>query len=376
MEDRIIRYLEGEATAADKQALEAWLKESAENERMFRSYYDAWSLSHQLHVDPQAAWKKLKRAKSSSLRRKRYVWWAAAACAVVVAGMAWMFNYSDAPRKGIKELAARYHPATQGEDILLVLSDERQIEVKDKKETMVSYSGHALHVDHQPVADTPDAMAVNQLIIPYGKRGTVVLEEGTKVWLNAHSRLVYPVRFEKGRREVYVEGEAYLEVSRDEKRPFIVRTDRLHVQVLGTHFAISDYPGEAQSQVVLVSGAVRVGMEAARDRSVVLSPREKYALSAEGEASIAPVPDTDVYTSWTRGIYQFEHTSLTSLAKLLERFYGCRIRLDTSIGALTCSGKLRLNEHCRQVLDGFAETLPIRIEEQTDNTYYITAIPE
>ena len=82
-----------------------------------------------------------------------------------------------------------------------------------------------------------------------------------KIWLNANSRLIYPTRFTGESREVFVEGEIYLEVSPDKSRPFIVRTDRMNVEVLGTSFAVSAYKQESHSRVILASGAVNVYSE-------------------------------------------------------------------------------------------------------------------
>ncbi len=88
---------------------------------------------------------------------------------------------------------------------------------------------------------TDEEHSFNQLIVPNGKRSTLALEDGTKMWINAGSRVIYPNKFKKNKREIYVDGEVYMEVARDEERPFVVKTNMLDVQVLGTSFNVMAY---------------------------------------------------------------------------------------------------------------------------------------
>ena len=96
------------------------------------------------------------------------------------------------------------------------------------------------------------------MIIPKGKRTRLTLADGTHLWANSGTRVVYPSHFEKNHREIYVEGEVYLDVFRNEDAPFIVRTKDFQIQVLGTSFNVSAYPSEGVSSVVLVEGSVNV----------------------------------------------------------------------------------------------------------------------
>ena len=110
------------------------------------------------------------------------------------------------------------------------------------------------------------AMAMNQLIIPYGKTSEVLLPDGTKVFLNAGSRLVYPENFTGKTREVFLVGEAFFDVSHDQKHPFIVQVSDLRVKVLGTRFNVSAYPSDNVIETVLAEGKVRAGRSAIRVR--------------------------------------------------------------------------------------------------------------
>lgn len=377
IEEIVIRYLEGNATLSEKYELLSWLQESKEHERMFLVYYDVWSLSQQLAFDAEAA---LEKICSPQRSHKRVLLWSIsiAACVAILLGIGLMMDNNRSQTQNIRYVAELYKAdaeRSEAEDIRLILSDDKQVKVKDKTETIISYLENEIEIDEERTVSKKEVAAFNQLITPYGKRGTLVLEEGTKIWLNAKSRLIYPAHFADDRREVYVDGEIYLEVTPDKTRPFFVKTDRMNVQVLGTSFSISAYQQEGQSRVILASGAVNVYAEDNKKEKHMLSPNEMYELSANGEVKVGYVPDVTQYTSWIHGIYQFERESLSSILSLMERFYGKKIEFTSEAGELTCSGKLRLNDDFLSTLQGLTETLPIWFENR-NNTYYINKITE
>lgn len=377
IEEIIIRYLESNATPLEKQELLSWLQESKEHERMFLVYYDIWSLSQQLAFDSEAA---LKKVYSPPRSHKRVLLWSvsiAASIAILVGiGLMTNLNRSRTPNiRYVAQLSQTDVDRSEAEDIQLILSDDKQVKVKDKTETTISYLENEIEIDEERIVSKKEAAAFNQLITPYGKRSTLVLEDGTKIWLNAKSRLIYPTHFADDQREVYIEGEIYLEVTPDKTRPFIVKTERMNVQVLGTSFTISAYLQEEPSRVILASGAVSIYAENNKKEKHMLSPNEMYELSANGEVKVGYVRDITKYTSWIHGIYQFEHESLSSILTLMERFYGKKIEFASDAGMLTCSGKLRLSDDFTSTLHGLSETLPINIE-YSNNTYFIHKITE
>ena len=369
----IIRYLEGKATPLEKQELLSWMKETKEHERMFLVYYDIWSMSQQLAFDSQAALRKV--IAPGHRHHRRILYWSIsmAASIAILLGVAWVrdMNLSQAPN--IRQVAQQTSSDTQrssDEDIRLILSDEKQVTVENRKETTISYRNNEIKIDEEKTVSSNEVAAFNQLITPHGKRGRLELEDGTKIWLNAGSRLIYPAQFDEKSREVYVDGEIYLEVTPDKKRPFIVKTDRINVQVMGTSFAISAYRDEKQSHVILATGVVDVYAEHDKKEKYRLSPNDIYQLSENGQSSVGQVRDVTRYTSWIHGIYQFDHEPLASIVSLMERFYGQEIICDPEAGKLTCSGKLRLNEDFLNTLNGLTATLPITIEN-SDNIFYI-----
>ena len=153
-------------------------------------------------------------------------------------------------------------------------------------------------------------------------KGYFVLPDSSKVWLNNGSRLYLSNRFFGRARKVRVEGEAYFEVSRDEKHPFIVRTDKMDVKVLGTRFTVTSYTGRPNS-VCLAEGSVKVtGKDVP---TTVLKPGELLAETCKGWR--VENVRTSIFTDWTGDMMKFDSVPLSDIAKSLEHWYNVRIRL-------------------------------------------------
>ncbi len=168
----------------------------------------------------------------------------------------------------------------------------------------------------------------NELRVPYGKRFEVILGDGTHIYLNSGSELKYPSYFSaNSSREVYLKGEAYFEVFKDENRPFIVITDELNTKVLGTKFNVSAYSNTEATEVVLVEGLVgiKVNEEKINDY-LILNPSQKgYKLKKEENILIEDV-SVAKYISWKDGVLMFENESTENIFKVLERRYNVIIQ--------------------------------------------------
>jgi len=218
------------------------------------------------------------------------------------------------------------------------------------------------------------AMAMNQLIIPYGKTSEVLLPDGTKVFLNAGSRLVYPENFTGKTREVFLVGEAFFDVSHDQKHPFIVQVSDLRVKVLGTRFNVSAYPSDNVIETVLAEGKVRMERNNAGlfDRATDLVPNQLASFDRTTRETNIRVVDTENYTLWTAGIIKFESADLNRITKRLERFYNIRFNyIDPLLGGLRISGKLELKEDKDEICERIARTASVKIVKKGDNHYEI-----
>lgn len=150
-----------------------------------------------------------------------------------------------------------------GKEVSLVMSDGEQIDITNK-ESKIQYNrlGTSILVDDTiRLEQDNDTNGFNQMIVPYGKRSYLLLSDGTKVWINSGSRLVYAPRFTGDTREVFLEGEAYFEVAKDAHKPFYVRTDAFTINVLGTKFNVKAYKDDNEYTTVLVEGKVSMKVQ-------------------------------------------------------------------------------------------------------------------
>lgn len=198
-------------------------------------------------------------------------------------------------------------------------------------------------------------VSMNEVVIPYGKKSELLLADGTKVWLNAGSRLAFPSRFTDDTREVYLEGEACFQVTRNEKHPFIVKAGNLDVKVLGTHFNVSAYSNDETIETVLLEGSVVVSKPKAfglGKENVVLRPNQKASFFKENsKLSVANEPHADLFIAWTYGWLEYYRESLLSVLQKVERYYNVEIYLpDNYPGGDKISGKLDLKDSLEAVM--------------------------
>lgn len=165
--------------------------------------------------------------------------------------------------------------------------------------------------------DKSGNITMNTVEVPRGQYVNLTLSDGTLVWLNAESKLVYPADFQDGKREVELIGEGYFQVARDRARPFIVHSYQLNVKVLGTKFHVKAYGDEATT-VMLQEGEVEVSTTDAKQR-IILSPEEE-ARYVEGKGlQKLKNADTDILRIWMNGDLAFRGVALESIIKTLER---------------------------------------------------------
>tara|TARA_B100000809_G_scaffold241179_1_gene264154 strand:+ start:3341 stop:4486 length:1146 start_codon:yes stop_codon:yes gene_type:complete len=173
---------------------------------------------------------------------------------------------------------------------------------------------------------TTDKLVYNELSVPLGVRFQLVLSDGTEIQLNSGTTLKYPVKFGKeGNREVYLSGEAFFDVSKDKLHPFIVNSEEVKIEVLGTQFNVSSYPEDESVNTVLLEGSVKVSDAKNEFNTSVIVPGEKAALNKSiREMSIENV-DVDPYVSWIQGDLNFKSIPFGVMLKKIERSYGVTI---------------------------------------------------
>ena len=308
------------------------------------------------------------------VKRRKIVFISAAVAASIAMLMfvrVLFFGYDTQPvRDDIISFANNQPVAiTNSGEIQLILSEQKTVVLQDK-ESVIKYDSAGIQTNTVKISKN-DVASYNQLIIPHGKSSVLILHDGTKIWVNAGTKLVYPAEFEKDKREIYVNGEVFLDVAPDTQRPFIVRTNDLRIQVIGTKFNVQAYASDEQSRIALESGLVQIISEATDD--VFLSPNKIFELDKSGHSSVKDA-DISKYTSWIHGLYMYESERLEVILKRLERYYGIEISVDTVASELKCTGKLDLKENVEDVLSIISKTAPVEYAKNGEN-YIISYNP-
>ena len=207
-------------------------------------------------------------------------------------------------------------------------------------------------------------VAMNQIIIPYGKRSEITLADGTHIWLNSGSQLSYPSRFKTNSREVYLAGEAFFDVTADASKPFYVVTRDFKIKVLGTKFNVSSYSEDRTVQTVLLKGKVSAGKNKLFAETVDLYPGERIVYDKAEDSLAKGKVDVQLYTSWINGYLIFDNEPTTEVFKKLERYYNQRIIASEGLIGNTFSGKLDLKDNIKDVLENISFASSVKVTEE------------
>jgi transmembrane sensor len=301
---------------------------------------------------------KNKKLKLQRFRLFRYV---AVACSIVgIIGFS-LYNFIGTDKNVRTQLISDF----ARENIINTQQPNSQIQLISGNKTLALEGSHAkleydksgkLKVNTQSVAEGQSTKSINeegvysQLRVPYGKRAFLTLTDGSSLWLNSGTTVIYPSKFAKDKREIFVQGEVYAVVFHDEKRPFIIKTEKLDVQVLGTVFNVSAYKEDKQVDVVLVSGSVNV--KPANGKSTIIKPNQMFEYTEK--ASTLRNVNVENYTSWHDGNYVFKNEPIENILLCLSRYYNVTMKLPVEPSGISCSGKLELKDDLIQQLNGLS----------------------
>ena len=247
----------------------------------------------------------------------------------------------------------------------ILVDQQGKIKVADKSNKNVEA------VDSESYAENREEKIIrmNLLSVPKGRHSSLILPDGTKVWVNSGTVVQFPEIFEKEKRMIYVEGEVYLEVTKDESRPFYVKTNQMEVKVLGTSFCVVAYNDENYQSVILKEGSVAV--EGNKGGKQVIKPNDLLVLEND-QISVKQVNVYD-YISWIDGILQFNEKNLGEVLRSISRYYRVQFSCPSDIEQIKCSGKLVLFDNMDQVLQTLQKTLSISFHRK-DNLIEVNSI--
>lgn len=272
-EQQIIQYLNGQCTVEESAAVENWILADQKNAELFFEIERIWLLKRETAVSHSGRVEKAYQHLIQSLQPK--------------------------PRKLSLFRLHYWKYAVAGLIALLVTVD-------------IFYN--------RPVV--PDA--VNMIEVPAGQRVNLVLSDGTKISLNSNSRLRYPAIFSSGQRDVELEGEAFFDVTHDEKCPFIVKVPDMRIKVLGTTFNVKAYQDET-TYVTLKSGKVEVCT--GQQEYLTLCPNEQASYSKQTGLKLHRI-NSNAFYAWKAGEIAYVDNTLSEIVKDLERRFNAHIRIE------------------------------------------------
>lgn len=328
--------------------------------------------------EKDALWNQVGETISQRKQRSFNIFWIAAAASVtllLLTGVGYLVFYKDTART-MQEFAAR--GANGPDETQLILGDKRVISLRNENSSVEYKDGGALiQVDSSSTIDQQVAgdQQFNTLVVPYGKRSVLTLADGTRIWLNSGSKLVYPSHFDKGLREVYLEGQAYFSVTHAEDAPFYVHTKDMEVKVLGTEFDVSAYDDDPYTATVLTKGSVELTTQRQTlfgSKKTQITPGTRAVFDQDQAVLQTQQVDVQQYISWKDGYLALNVAPLSEIIKKLSRYYRVDIELkQPKLAGVKFGGDLILQDDVRDVLKVLALTTGLNYKQQPNERRYV-----
>lgn len=273
----ITKYLAGETNGPEEDELESWLDQSEENRRYFVQLKHVWNSSECISISEEEAFKRVKiQAKGMSVARRIWEYWQKAAAILVIPLLA----------------------------------------------------GGVLLFRAETIQETVSHSQLQTVTAPFGAFTSLSLPDGTKVWLNAGSKISFPQKFDAQSRKVDLIGEAYFEVVSNEQQPFYVNTPSISVRATGTKFNVRSFAADITPQVALAEGKVTVTpVDVKNGKKVYLKPNQVLSYNKEG--SELTIANENVYKcyAWKDGKLVFRNDSFEEVARRISIQYNVDIEL-------------------------------------------------
>lgn len=375
----IARELTGTMDEKDRIELARWLEEDVRHREEYESIRDSlkagsgvWREQERGKQLTEARWVVVKSRTIG--RNSRRITWCKYVAAVLLPLCVGIFLFVSKDRPKEVQTVAVTKIEHGSAKACLELADGRHVELSRETcweleeaggtkilttDNVVKYAGQ------DSLAGRSTEVKYNTLIVPRGGEFALELADGTRVWLNAESRLRYPVNFTDKVRKVEMSGEVYFEVAKNEKQPFIVEVNGVAIRVLGTSFNVSAYHEDVVT--TLVEGKVRLTRG---EEHVVLSPDEQ-AIWSGGDFEVKQV-DARNYMLWKEGIFYFEDVDLETILDDMARWYNVNIfYVNPSLKGKKFSVEIKRYENISEILRRIEQTKRVKFEikDRTINVY-------
>ena len=337
IEDRVYELISGKLddvlSEEEVRELSGWLEADGEHRVIFdemrRLHEQAKLLRREFNPDVEGTLRRLK--VRGGKRIGLHAWWKYAAMFVLPLGIAFALwqglkeekivlhrQFGEVARPGAERAVLKLF---DGKTVVLDSTSGNMLIARGENVRVEVDSNRLLRYSREDTVVTSREERKNELIVPRGGEYQIVLADGTRVWLNSATKLIFPQNFTGKERRVMLSGEAFFDVARDESKPFIVETSRMDVKVLGTRFNVNAYTDNEVVSTTLVDGSVEVA--SGTQKPITLVPGEQ----AYGEAGELEKREVNIrlYTSWIDGRFMFNNVELEEIAKQISRWYDVEI---------------------------------------------------
>lgn len=374
------RYFDKTATPQEREAFMQWVAELESDEPLYPLLAEAYQRNQdELAFDGAARERILQHIlgkdtiplKAEPMKAGIFRHWFKYAAAILVLAMGIGGYFIKEAREKRNQFAQAAAPIVPGVNkAILTLADGKKI-VLDKGSDMVLQDGNIKirkdetgQLIYEVKGTSGNGNLFNTIETPRGGQYKVSLPDGSQVWLNAASRLRYPLNFaNKSERRVELVGEAYFEVAKDRQKPFKVASQGQEVRVLGTHFNINAYSDENSIKTTLLEGSVRVTNTYLLDKSAVLLKPNEQAVLTRQRTAVAQV-DAESAMMWKNGKFTFVDEPVESMMRKIARWYDIEVVYSQGMGDKQFTGTLSRYENIATLLKSIesTNTLHFKIE--------------
>lgn len=358
LEHWLALYLQGGIDEEQKQKLEAWLKTNPDNEKLLQKLQEEghWQKGIQqiAYFEQQINWEGVIQRVNRRHRNLRIRRIGIAASIVMALGVGYLLLAPDSQQ--VPVTIARIQP----HEVKLNTASGKSYSLDSAgrittEGTFLKSNGEKLEFKARPQAS--DKIEWNTVEVPRGTTYKVVLSDQTEVILNAESVLHFPNNFENGKsREIWLEGEAYFNVTKDTSRLFIAHTKNIDVKVLGTKFNLMAYEESKVQQITLVQGKVEVSNNWGKEETV-LTPGFQATFDKNKKTMKSHQVDTNYYTAWVEDLFAFRETPLSEVMRMLSQWYDFEYFFQNQeIQDFIYTGKIKRYDTLNEVLENFKKT--------------------
>lgn len=374
----VAEELTGTIDEKDRVVLARWLDEDERHREEYADILESLKTGNEAWKDQERGRQLMESrwgaVKSHTVQKTgRWITWSKYAAVIVLFVSIGIFGLVNEEKQEVENgtVAQIEHGSMKAQ---LVLANGKKVDLRPETSLQLEEVGgtRILTSDNRIKYSGKDSLAgqsaevkYNTLIVPRGGEFSLELADGTRVWLNAESRLRYPVAFTGKERKVEMEGEVYFEVAKNKEKPFIVTVNGVDIRVLGTSFNVSAYQEEVVTTLVEGKVQLKKGNE-----QVILSPNQQ-AIWSDDEFRVKQV-DARNYVLWKEGIFYFEDVDLETILDDMARWYNVNVfYMNPVLKEMKFSVEIRrygdINEILRRI--GQTKRVKFEIKDRTINVY-------